>query len=424
MKYKLFHLFFILILANCSDKPSSDSELLEIDKKNLTEQLKSYKVSSYKFGKIMIRASVAQDNTSLKLMSFKDDIDNVSNKLVSKDNLTLIDYLSIYRDYRKMEKIIENTDEDIFPTIVEAINIIYSDSLSHEKKFLEGKDKIFAQNIEHSILSGIVLLSKDLGKEIALYECSKTNPELLPDSEIKALLQFMRGFIFFEKKLHYLSENEISRNISWLNRNQNIDLPYTRALFQWGNLDFQQTHIVFHAINHLFRAFDRLMMEREIDEDRALDDFEIFLEDCRQIGLNNEVVWSVESFLYLKKGKNEKAIVSMNKLKASAFLSSSEKETIDESVLYLKNRAPENILNGVYDKYFISKIASKYVLSILSKIDWERVLKEQNVPHTNEIFETLQNFKNLIENFEQYPSAEALKEKSSNLWNKAKEFTE
>ena len=335
-----------------------------------------------------------------------------------------MDYISIYRDYKKMEEFIDQTDEDEFPTLFEAINIINNDSISSNKFLLEGDQKIYAQNIEHSILSIFVLLTKDLGKEIALYECFKTKPNLLPDSEIKTLLQFVRGFLFFQKNFYYLSENEISRNISWLNENKNIDLPYTRAFFKWGNLNNQDTHIAFHAINHLFRGFDRLMMEREIDEKRALQDFEKFLNDCNKIGLDNEVVWSVETYLYLKKEKNDKAIASLKKLKTSNLLSSSDKATIDESITYLENRKPESVLNGVYDKYFLSKIATKYMLSILTKIDWEKVLKEQNIQGTEQIFNTLRNFEDLIKKFENYPSTKDIEEKTSNLWDKAKELTE
>ena len=148
------------------------------------------------------------------------------------------------------------------------------------------------------------------------------------------------------------------------------------------------------------------------------------MNDCNKIGLDNEVVWSVETYLYLKKEKNDKAIASLKKLKTSNLLSSSDKATIDESITYLENRKPESVLNGVYDKYFLSKIATKYMLSILTKIDWEKVLKEQNIQGTEQIFNTLRNFEDLIKKFENYPSTKDIEEKTSNLWDKAKELTE
>lgn len=433
---KLILVLLLTLTISCSDNDKTDKQLLENDKKELVENLDSYKVATYKFGKILIRASAEKNTISPEFQSFKSDLDRVFNKVVKYDlenpeSLSVLDYISIYRDYKKMEDFIMETDEDIFPTLIDAFNVTYGDSISRQREYLKGEEKIYVQNIEHSVLSAIVILSKDLGKEVSLYECSKTNPELLPDSEIKTLLQYFRGFLFFEKGLYYLSEDEISRNIDWLNNNKKVDLPYTRAMFQWGNLDNEQTHIGFHSLNHLFRGFDRLMMERKIDEKRALEDFEMFLKDAKEIGLDNEIVWSIETYLYLKNEDNEKAIAALTKLKTSKLLSSDDREKIDESIEYVKNRKPGEVLNSFYDKYFLSKIATKYMFSILSKVDWEKVLKEQNVPHTEEIFETIDNFKTFVENLEKYSSTENLKEageeiknKGKSLWNKAKELAE
>lgn len=429
-------LLLLTLTISCSDDDKTDKQLLENDKKELVENLDSYKVATYKFGKILIRASAEKNTISPEFQSFKSDLDRIFNKVVKYDlenaeNLSLLDYISIYRDYKKMEDFIMETDEDIFPTLIDAFNVTYGDSIRRQRKYLKGEQKVYVQNIEHSVLSAIVILSKDLGKEVSLYECSKTHPKLLPDSEIKTLLQYFRGFLFFEKGLYYLSEDEISRNIDWLNNNKRVDLPYTRAMFKWGNLNNEQTHIGFHSLNHLFRGFDRLMMEREIDKKRALEDFEMFLKDAKEIGLNNEIVWSIEIYLYLKNEDNNKAIAALTKLKSSKLLSSDDREKIDESIDYLKNRKTGKVLNGFYDKYFLSKIATKYMFSILSKIDWEKVMKEQNIPHTEEIFETIDNFTTFIENLEKYSSTENLKEageeiknKGKSLWNKAKELAE
>ncbi|WP_417237147.1 short-chain dehydrogenase [Bizionia paragorgiae] len=433
---KIILVLLLTLTISCSDDDKTDKQLLENDKKELVENLDSYKVATYKFGKILIRASAEKNTISPEFQSFKSDLDRIFNKVVKYDledpeSLTVLDYISIYRDYKKMEDFIMETDEDIFPTLIDAFNVVYGDSISRQREYLKGEEKIYIQNIEHSVLSAIVILSKDLGKEVSLYECSKTNPELLPDSEIKTLLQYIRGFLFFEKGLYYLSEDEISRNIDWLNNNKKVDLPYTRAMFQWGNLNNEQTHIGFHSLNHLFRGFDRLMMERKIDEKRALEDFEMFLKDAKEIGLDNEIVWSIETYLYLKNEDNEKAIAALTKLKTSKLLSSEEREKIDESIEYVKSRKPGEVLNSFYDKYFLSKIATKYMFSILSKVDWGKVLKEQNVPHTEEIFETIDIFKTLVENLEKYSSTEILKDTGEeiknggkSLWNKAKELAE
>ena len=144
---------------------------------------------------------------------------------------------------------------------------------------LIGDKKIEVQNMEHAALSMIVLATRDLGQPFALYECAKTQPELLPDTEIKTLLEFVRGFLFFSNRLYYLSEDGFSRNIQWLDKNETVPMPYTKAFFGWSHLNDTQTHTTFHSLNYLFRGFDRLKMERKIDQERALEDFEKFLLD-------------------------------------------------------------------------------------------------------------------------------------------------
>lgn len=412
----IFFIFFIIISCS-SDK--TDEFLLEKDRIELEKSLDSYQVTTYKFGKILLRASIENDTISEDFQKFKSDLDRIFNIIINKEknneNISLIEYISIYRDFKKMQNFILKTDEDVFPTLTDAIRIAYGDTLNQRKKFYEGDEKKYVQNMEHAVLSAVVILSKDLGKEISLYECSKTKPEFLPDSEIKTLLQFYRGFLFFEKGYLYLSEDEFSRNIEWLNKNKNVELPYTKAFFQWGNLNNRQTHIAFHSMNHLFRGIDRLRMERKIDEERALEDFEVFINDANEIGLNNEIVWSVETYLYLKKEDNEKAIAALTKLKSSELLTADEKKGIDESIAYIKNRNPEKVLNGFYDKFFIGKIATKYIFNVLSKIDWKKILKENNVPKTDEMFQLIDNFKEINNKITNYSNKETLKETSDEV---------
>ncbi len=440
MKNQILLILLLLCFISCSDENKTDADLLERDKKELNDNLASYKVSSYKFGKILIRASVEKDTISAEFQSFKADLDRLSDIIMKYDfengeNLSLLDYITIYRDYKRMESFIMKTDEDIFPTLSDALNIAYGDSTSKKRPFYTGKEKEYVQNMEHAVLSAMVILSKDLGKQVSLYECSKTKPDLLPDSETKTLLQYFRGFLFFEKGLYYLSEDEISRNIDWLNNNKNVDLELTKTVFQWGNLDNKQAHIGLHAFNHLFRGFDRLMMDREIDHERALADFEVFLEDSKKIGIDNEITWSIETYLYLMNEKNEKAITSLTKLKSSNLLSTRERKSIDESIEYLKNREPGKVLNGFYDRYFLGKIATKYMLSILAQVDWKKIMEEQEVPYTEEMFTNIERFKDFVDHLNQYASKEKLKETGKDLkdkgtevgkdlWEKAKQLAE
>lgn len=433
------HLCLLLIglCWSCSSE-QTDQILLEKDRVELAKSLTSDKIIVWKFGKIGLRAAGVQDTTMPEYQKHSRELQSVSRSLSGVDpkkkELSITEMVLLYRDYRNIKSFILETDEDVFPPLMDGINAVYAEPVEkqnlvkHAVKRSEA-DKIFLQNMEHAILSMLVLATRDLGVEISLYECSKTQPDKLPDSEMKTLLQFVRGFLFFSNRFYYLSEDEIGSNIKWLEKNKDIDLPYTRAFFNWGKLNNEQTHVAFHSLNHLFRGFDRLMMKRDIDEERALDDFEAFLADAHKLGLQTELVWSIESYVAIKRGRNDQAIAALTKLKASPLLSDSEKKSIEESIGYLKERDPDAKLNGIYDKVFISKIGTRYMMVTLAKIDWRKLMKENKVSHTDEIFETIDRFKTLSAEMEKMTSqknitdqGKGLKEKGNQLLDKVSDF--
>lgn len=398
MKNKLSLLILLFLLSACG-KEDTDEYLLSLDKEKLTASLNYDKIFFYKFAKIALRSSAVQDTTMPEYQLFTNRTRNVVNSFSDatkngNSNISVTDALLMYKDYQAVNKLVKVTDEDIFPTVVEAINFNYADQAS-PIIYLIGESKLYNENVEHAILSMIVLATKDLGKDFALYECSKTQPEKLRDSEEKTLLEFIRGVLFFSHKLHYLSEDGISRNITWLDKHADIPLPYTKAFFGWRNFTDDQTRTAFLAMNYLFRGFDRLMMERDVDQERALKDLELFLGKAHELGIENETVWAIESFLYLKKGKPEQALPALRKLKASPLLSADEQKAIQGTITYIEARDADASMNGAYDKVFIAKIVTRYTFAVLAKINWEKVMTEKKVPHTKELFATVDHFKEM-----------------------------
>ncbi len=422
---KLFPFFFTMLLFSCVN-PKTDEELLAIDKEELVESLDSDKVFMYKFIKVAIRSSQTSEKEFPGSADMYKKVNRIGKKIdkakTENKNLSVLEYISIYKDYRDIKDFIIKTDEDVFPTLIETFFNAHKKSPNKQQVSLAGVDKIKAQNIEHAILSVIVILSKDLGKEISLYEASKTYPDQLPDGELKALLLYCRGFLFFEKGLLYLSEDQVSRNITWLNNNEQAKLPLTRAFFQWGNLNNQQTHTGFHAMNHLFRGLNRLKMEREIDEKRAIEDLTVFLDDSKKLGLANEITTAIETYVHLKNEDSEKAIASLKELRTSKLLGDMDRESIDKSIAYLEDREPGKALNGPFDKIFLGKIASKYMIAILSKIDWEKVMKDNNVPYTKELFDSIEAYNEFVKNLSKLSTAEGLKDAGKKLQNQGEDL--
>jgi hypothetical protein len=212
-----------------------------------------------------------------------------------------------------------------------------------------------------------------------------------------------------------LSENEFTNNINWLEKNPNIDLNILKIMFKWQQLSDEQAQLAFLSMNHLFRGFDRSMMERDIDEKRALEDYQAFVDNCQKLGLNTELTQVIESYLYIKKEDNQKAIASVTQLKASPLLSDNEKKSINETISYLSKREKGATLNTVVDKYFISKIATKYVFAMISKIDWRTVLKENKVENTTIILDYIEKYKKFMNTFSTYNNQKMIDETSAEI---------
>ncbi|MFK7969957.1 MAG: short-chain dehydrogenase [Bacteroidia bacterium] len=418
MKYLTLLLLAFLL---CACGGATDEELLAKDQKALESSLDSYKVNSYRFAKIGLRASIAEEG--IVPPEVTEGLQRVSRAIGSysgrQEELGLADYLKLYRDYKAMESFVQETDEDIFPTLQEAVRVMNLDSGETAAPLMKGDEKLVAQNAEHAVLSALSIVSQSLGEEIALYECYKTKPELLPADESRALIQFFRGFLFLEKKLLYLSQEEFSSNIAWLDEQQ-IDLNLTKKVLGQGRLNNEQAQVSFHGMNHLLRGIDRLMMERDIDHERALEDFEAFLEDAHALGLENELVWSVEVYLYIHKGEQEKTIASLRKLRTSPLLTKREIKSIDESIAYLESRDAGEALTGVYDKTFLAKTAFTYIRALLREVDWKKIMKENGVPYTDELFGTFEQASKVVSNIRKNATGDAIKEEGKEIWDKTK----
>lgn len=426
---KLIYLSLLLFLTACSSE-KTDEELLELDRVALNENLVSGKVVPYKFVKLMIRGYASEDTTSAKFKAFKKDSDKLVRKLLKlnhADDLSVKDYWAMYQIYDQMDEFVTQTDEDEFPVIVDAFRKCWNGTKS--TNYFKGKEKAAQEAREHAFLSVLALGSSRLGSEIALYECAETDVELLPDSELKGDLRFLRGFIFMQKGFYYLSENEYSNNLEWLKKNKNLDLRYTINSMKLGTFDQKQSYVAFRAMNHLYRGVDRLMMERNIDHERALEDFGQVLKDCHTLEIDNEAVWAIEVYVNLEKENTGKAIASLEKLKKSKLLTSDDKKLIDESIDYLKKDDSETVLKEVYDKVFMLKIASAFTYNRLKDVNTNKLLKNCKVPNASKMTKKTEVLENAVDQIDQFSNGETLKEaavkageEGENLLEEAKEL--
>jgi hypothetical protein len=428
----------LLLLVTACGRELSDAELLARDKADLADKLTSNKVLSYKFCKLILRSAAEPGAEDAKTREFQSIAEPLFIRIFMLKNggvaaLGVSDYLGLYTGYLELKDYVATTDEDIYPPLLEVFGQIYDSTRAPQP--LPKEERLILQNVEHAALSGLVMLSKDMGRPIALYECAETEPQYLADGEVKTLLQFYRGFIFFQAGFYYVAHEALSDNISWLSAHQEVPLHYMQALFHFEDLQSAKAHIAYRALNYLLRGIDQAMMERDIDQERALEDFEHFIADAKEVGLDNELVWVVEAYLYMKREEHDKAIAALRKLRASPLLSSKEKDAIDETIGYLQEREPDKALNGVYDNVFMGKIVVSYMLARLAEVDWKALAKKHDIPYTEEIFATVDQLETTIQNIDRYTDLDTIaavgmqvekkaEEQGKSLLEKAKEWWE
>lgn len=423
----LFWLSIVFLLTACRGEKSHE-ELLEIDRQTLKEALEADKVLLYKLIKVSIRDFYTQKSelpsTSTLGKTIAYALDQI-NKGASEVDIAWTDWIIAYKEYRALKEYTIQLDEDEFPTLLENLVGFYAGlrpASTHEEigQLVSG----WNADLEHATLSLLVLPTPYLGKDIALYEASQTDIENIPNNAWKTSFLTQRGLVYSLEGLYYLSEHEITRSIDWLEAHPNTDFLFLQDLYPEQSLSRSATWTGMHAANYLFRGIDRMMMEREVDQDKAVEDFEVFLADCQQLGLNNELIWIVQTYVGLHRGDHAKAIAALQQLKDSPLFSRSEKASMEEAIAYLEQKDPDSVLNGVYDRVFMTQLVTKYIFYKLSEIDWERVLKENEIPQAEKIIAFSTFLQEQGKTINKLTSVDALQDKGKDWYNKAKNMVQ
>lgn len=105
----------------------------------------------------------------------------------------------------------------------------------------------------------------------------------------------------------------------------------------------------------------------------------------------------------------------------SPLFSNTEREAIQQTMVYVKDRRSDKALTSVYDKAFIGKIATKYMIAVLSKIDWEKLMKQQGVPYTEEVFAGIGKFKAFSNAVSQYTQPSTIENGKKEIGKKGSE---
>ncbi|MGS2760985.1 hypothetical protein [Sinomicrobium sp. M5D2P9] len=438
----------ITLAIGCFRKEPTDEEMLQRDRESLEKSLNGITLDFYKFMKVSLRVMPVLDTTieehrQIKKLNdkffsslFKNSTDTTYVTGLAREKINLQDVTEFVSAYLALHKFARNHDEDEFPTLLEGRAMLDGDSLVTMMKGktvylrppLEGEAKENLQSVEHILMSCFMIIdrSRKFSKSILMYECSKSNMKALPGSDLKLWIQMTRGLLYFDQDLLYLSEKEYSENLNWLYENSDEELPITSTILFWAPiftgeyvvpariLPQEAAHYAQIITNHILRAMSRLTMNRKIDEERAMQDFEAIIRTAHKAGVKNEVIWSIEAYLYLQQEKTQEALIALKKIRESELLSNDEGKTIDKAIRFLEKREFDKVL-GVYDKYLLNKIMTKYMYTKAKEQDWINIIKKLGIIRNDDLVEINKDISDMLKKVKEEMTEETLKEKGREL---------
>ncbi|MEM6721490.1 MAG: hypothetical protein AAF611_19345 [Bacteroidota bacterium] len=425
LQRNIFLLLTVFILTfSCSDNKQKirdskevflySSAQMDIELKELKECRSSYKVIFWKYLKMSLKSIDINDKNYTELLPIKDSLSSILYVFNKHDDKNFIEELSIYDfknlfvEFQNLKNFIEETDEDILPT--------FSKLFSKEKAFVPEQEQ--KRNLlEHVLLAGSSLILEDFGREITLYETSKITLNKVEENALKCFYRLFRGFLFFYEGLNNLTEKEITENIIWIKKNRRIDFRNVFGSYKEA-LSKGQAYNYMLSINYLLRGLNRLLMDGEKYLKNSSKDFNISLDKMNDLGINTEIITAARAYLHLKNENSVMAIRALLQLKKSNLLSNDDKLIIDKTVTYLKDRKRGDVLNGLYDKFFLSKIITKYSLNVIHEFDWEKFFKNNNSLFSKKVFEKLKSIPIYLEKIHKYTTLP----KFNNLTKKGKQF--
>jgi hypothetical protein len=431
MKYVVFiKIFFITVFlfSGCGFFDSEES--LETNKEELNEVVTGLFASYWKGAKICIRSlPIKPDSENINFEEIREsqseqlglgkhlsriyDMESIVKGEKSEIKpLSAKEYVELAKEIYSMAGNIEHLDEDDYPTFLEVIS-----NSRHVFKRESFDYPAFWNNAMDHWIFAIVMESGYSFGSWKTYELDKLNPGELPTSDLKAGAYLHKGIDHLRNEWFYLAEATFSDSIDILSQKKIQLQPEIDALISevnTGNLsNSERFRFVTRAFTYLCRGFSRHQMDTSSSKELALQDVESAIKDFSNAGMNNELVWIAESYLYIENEDTDKAVESLAKLENSPYISKKEKKLIADAKKKIINRDPDAALNIVTDKVIMAKLGMSYAASYAVEIKWMTFFEK-----TEEGRRIMARFRELdqtLEKAKKYMNVDKLKSAGSDL---------
>lgn len=294
--------------------------------------------------------------------------------------ISIKDFYQIVKDIFKLRKVLQSKDEDDYPGMLEQLFILNNNNYTPEQQ--EKRLKIFRKYLslshEHLFFAAITLPHPATTK-LAVYEVSKVKKAELADPVTQLSYHQISAWVYLWHDWLYLSEESSTEAIELMenSRDQLIEIFKLYNIQSVYRKNPEQFLLLLKGVTHLMRGLARYQMDEKNKHQQAIQDFEVFIETSEKIGMDNEIVWLMASFVYSSQGKKAKAISYLDKLVKSANLTQKEKKVILDIKAYISKRDSESKLNFVFDKVFVVKLVLKLLYSEFKNSEYYKNLTKE-----------------------------------------------
>lgn len=374
----------LLSLYSCSLLDNEDPIVRE--RRLINELLQNKTGQFYKASKISLRSFLYMSDS----INHKDDILPAPHltyflfhlPLIAREPTSLSSikaYANATMEVYGLKDKLNTLHEDNYPTLLE--NYIYLYNLNYSTSPHPSTDTSlpvagYNSSFEHIILLGLWMGSRKAPAEFLLYEASLFNPEQTPLFIAKIAGHLGCALTYYDKEYYHLSEQSANYYIADVEKNSTT-IPSDFTFFPQNMLTARNEksgYYQVHGIGMVMRGLSRRKIEKQ---EESLQDFEQFLSDMNNAGVDNEMVWLVGSMVALHREDSSKALYYLSKLENSPLFSPEEKEELILLKEYIAEQQHEKALIGIDSKLFAAKILFFYIKRNLANSDALNKLKQK-----------------------------------------------
>ena len=399
---------------------------LEKDISEHEDTLNSIFVTYWKGAKISIRSlPITEDTKEINFSEIKKEqaqrlglgpyLSNIydwefllKNQPASIDPISFSEILAFSKEVYDMQDNIEQLDEDDYPAFMEVV--------AHGSRVTTGEILVYPKPWSNSYDHwgfALVMEAQPTFGSWKTYELDKVNIDDFSTTDLRVFTAMHKGFDNLRNQWFFLADQSFTHSINELNRGD-ISLNETTKFFAEAHLidGFtveEQLQLLLRGASYLMRGWARHQSDDADLMKQASADIEEALTDFNRLGIDNELVWLAESYVYIKNEEPNKAITSLDKLSNSRLMSKNEIALIEETKNHLQDRDPEKALNFLTDKVFMYKLGSSYAYSYAQEIRWANILKESEFGR--KILKRFNDLEEAINKAKEFISLEELKRK-------------